>query len=228
MFSRLVEGVVHNLRNHVWAIQGYLREIDTRKLPKDVAADLNTAQSAANDAATSLRNLSIGATPRVNWSTQPIDLSEVGRHALALVRNHARDKGAQLRLEEQLDLVVAGDPLLLREVVTNLLMNAIDAVPNGGRITLSTGSYDADSVYLCVADNGPGVAEEHRNRLFEPHFTTKPNGSGVGLFTSYGIVREHHGRLLYEGQPGRGAVFTVVLPRVSSSAHEPVRPVRTA
>ncbi|TMF19473.1 MAG: HAMP domain-containing histidine kinase, partial [Chloroflexi bacterium] len=62
-----------------------------------------------------------------------------------------------------------------------------------------------------VADNGQGVADENRHHLFEPHFTTKEHGTGLGLFMSYGIVREHQGQLLYEGNR-RGAVFTVVLP----------------
>ncbi len=64
---------------------------------------------------------------------------------------------------------------------------------------------------MSIADNGPGVSDDKRHRLFEPHFTTKEGGTGLGLFMSYGIVREHQGQLLFEGNR-RGAVFTVVLP----------------
>jgi signal transduction histidine kinase len=96
-------------------------------------------------------------------------------------------------------------------VLTNLLNNAIDAAPEHGRVVLTIGKRSNGWPYLSVADNGSGVSEENRHHLFEPHFTTKETGTGLGLFMSYGIVREHQGRLNYEGNR-RGAVFTVELP----------------
>lgn len=113
--------------------------------------------------------------------------------------------------ESSADVKVRADPLLLREVMTNLVNNAIDAAPTGGHVDLSTGRRPNGSPYLSVADNGPGVSEDNRHHLFEPHFTTKEGGTGLGLFMSYGVVREHQGELLYTGS-SRGAVFTVVLP----------------
>jgi two-component system NtrC family sensor kinase len=107
-------------------------------------------------------------------------------------------------------VLVAADPLLLREVFTNLLLNALEAVGDGGAVVIETGMRE-DLRFVTVGDNGPGFPDESRDRLFEPHFTTKATGVGIGLFTSYGIVREHHGQLLYEGST-RGAVFTVILP----------------
>ena len=79
---------------------------------------------------------------------------------------------------------------------------------------LKTGRRGNGSLFFSVSDNGPGVAEENRHHLFEPHFTTKETGTGLGLFMSYGVVREHQGQLLFEGNR-RGAVFTVVLPPFS-------------
>ena len=107
--------------------------------------------------------------------------------------------------------MVRADPLLLREVITNLVNNAIDAAPAKGRVNITTGRRTNGSPFVTVADNGPGVSEENRHHLFEPHFTTKENGTGLGLFMSYGVIREHQGQLLFEGNH-RGAVFTVVLP----------------
>lgn len=106
--------------------------------------------------------------------------------------------------------LVRGDPLLLRQAITNLVLNAIEAVPTGGHVWVRTGTR-GDKVMLQVADNGPGIPDKYRDRLFEPHFTTKPSGSGIGLFMSYGIIREHRGDLLYEGNKN-GAVFTILLP----------------
>jgi signal transduction histidine kinase len=99
----------------------------------------------------------------------------------------------------------------MREVMTNLLNNAIDAVPAGGKVEISTGRRGNGWPYVSVGDNGPGVPDERRHHLFEPHFTTKEGGTGLGLFMSYGIVREHQGDLAYSGSR-RGAVFTVTLP----------------
>jgi signal transduction histidine kinase len=92
-----------------------------------------------------------------------------------------------------------------------LVNNAIDAVPANGHVELKSGRRSNGSPYFSVTDDGPGVSEDQRYRLFVPHFTTKEGGTGLGLFMSYGIVREHQGDLLYEGSR-RGAVFTVVLP----------------
>jgi signal transduction histidine kinase len=129
-----------------------------------------------------------------------------------MARPRARAKEVQLALKESPDEVkVRADPLLLREVITNLVNNAIDAVNMNGHVELKAGRRVNGWPYFSVADNGPGVSDEHRHHLFEPHFTTKEGGTGLGLFMSYGIVREHQGRLIYEGTR-RGAVFTVTLP----------------
>jgi signal transduction histidine kinase len=209
--SRAVEGVVHNLRNHMANALGYLREIDPRRLDPIDRESLETATEAANDAVTVLRSLSQGATPRVAYASEPVDLNELVTRALGMARPRARSKEVQLAVRETPDSVkVRADPLLMREVVTNLLNNAIDAVGQGGRVEASTGKRGNGWPYFSIADNGPGVADDQRHRLFEPHFTTKEGGTGLGLFMSYGIVREHQGQLTYSSS--RGAVFTVTLP----------------
>jgi signal transduction histidine kinase len=213
--SRAVEGVIHNLRNHVANAAGYLKEIDPRRLDPVDRESIETASAAANDAATVLRSLAQGATPRVSYAAEPVDLNELITRALGMARTRARTKEVQLALRESPDEVkVRADPLLLREVVTNLVNNAIDAVPANGHVELKSGRRGNGSPYFSVSDDGPGVSDDQRPRLFAPHFTTKEGGTGLGLFMSYGIVREHQGDLLYEGNR-RGAVFTVVLPPFS-------------
>ena len=210
--SRAVEGVVHNLRNHMANAVGYLREIDPRRLDPVDRDSLETATAAATDAVTVLRDLSQGATPRVQFATGPVDLNELVSRALGMARPRARTKEVQLAVRETPDVVnVRADPLLLREVITNLMNNAIDAVGQGGRVEATTGKRSNGWAYLTIADNGPGVSDDQRHHLFEPHFTTKEGGTGLGLFMSYGIVREHQGQLLFEGNR-HGAVFTVTLP----------------
>ena len=210
--SRAVEGVVHNLRNHVATAVGYLKEIDPRQLDPVNRANLDTATAAASDAVTVLRSLSQGATPKVSYSPDPVDLNELVTRALSMARPSARAKEVLLAVRESPEEVkVRADPLLMREVITNLLNNAIDAVDSAGHVEMTTGRCGNGWPYFSVADDGPGISDDHRHRLFEPHFTTKETGTGLGLFMSYGIVREHQGDLLYEGGR-RGAVFTVTLP----------------
>jgi signal transduction histidine kinase len=210
--SRAVEGVVHNLRNHMATAVGYLKEIDTKVLDPVDRDAVETAKVAANDAVTVLQSLAHGATPRVTYAPEPVDLNELVSRALDMARPRARAKHIELGLHEAPDGVrVKADPLLLREVATNLVNNAIDAAPINGKVELGTGRRSNGWPYFSVSDTGPGVADENRHHLFEPHFTTKESGTGLGLFMSYGIVREHQGQLVYEGNR-RGAVFTVTLP----------------
>src|SRR5487761_619656 len=210
--SRAVEGVVHNLRNHMANAVGYLKEVDPRRLDPVDRESIATATAAANDAVEVLRSLSQGATPRVTYSVEPVDLNELITRGLGMARPRARNKEVQLALRESADDVkVRADPLLLREVVTNLVNNAIDAAPPKGHVELKAGRRGNGWPYFSVVDDGPGVSEDHRHHLVEPHFTTKEGGTGLGLFMSYGIVREHQGQLVYSGS-SRGAVFTVTLP----------------
>jgi len=213
--SRAVEGVVHNLRNHVATAVGYLKEIEPHRLDPVDRESLETATAAASDAVTVLRSLSQGATPRVSYASDPVNLNELVTRGLAMARPRARGKEIQLAIRESSeDVNVHADPLLMREVITNLMNNAIDAAPSGGRV-MATAGRRSGRPYFSIADDGPGISDEHRHRLFEPHFTTKEGGTGLGLFMSYGIVREHQGELLYEGNR-RGAVFTVTLPPFGS------------
>jgi signal transduction histidine kinase len=210
--SRAVEGVVHNLRNHMANAVGYLKEVDPRRLDPVDRVSIETATSAASDAVTVLKSLSQGATPRVTYASEPVDLNELITRALGMARPRARSKEVQLALRESPEPVnVRADPLLMREVITNLVNNAIDAIPVHGHVELRAGRRGNGWPYFSVVDDGPGVSDDNRHHLFEPHFTTKEGGTGLGLFMSYGIIREHQGQLIYEGNR-RGAVFTVTLP----------------
>jgi two-component system NtrC family sensor kinase len=168
--------------------------------------------SAATDAVTVLKGLAEGATPRVTYASEPVDLNDFAMRTLDMARPRARSKEIELAVRESPDEVrVKADPLLLREVLTNLLNNAIDAAPQRGRVVLVIGKRSNGWPFFSVTDNGPGVSDENRHHLFEPHYTTKETGTGLGLFVSYGIVREHQGELTYNGS-SRGGAFTVTLP----------------
>ncbi|HCC34073.1 MAG TPA: histidine kinase, partial [Clostridiales bacterium] len=105
------------------------------------------------------------------------------------------------------------NPAQFKQVFMNILRNAMEAVGSGGRIDVSTAYLPLRrSVAVEIADDGPGVPPEIRDRLFEPFFSTRPNGTGLGLAVSDRIVRGHGGQILVDGGPGQGAVFRVLIP----------------
>ncbi len=101
----------------------------------------------------------------------------------------------------------------MREVFTNIIFNAIDAMPEGGRLTLSTHHSAEDWVEVRVSDTGIGMTEDVKRRIFDPFFTTKGvTNSGLGMSVSYGIIKRHGGEILVESEPGKGSTFAIHLP----------------
>jgi two-component system NtrC family sensor kinase len=156
---------------------------------------------------------------------QPVQLNAVVEDALFLLKHHQRF--GQLALTRELDprpLLTVGNAEQLIQVLMALLLNALDAMEKGGRLTVRTGRsrLRADEIFVEVEDSGVGIARSQQLLIFEPFFTTKPpgRGTGLGLSISYGIVQEHGGRIEVESQPGEGARFRVVLPASTEAKAE--------
>jgi CheY-like chemotaxis protein len=131
-------------------------------------------------------------------------------------RDQAQERGIHIELTTQGDEtpLVFGSPSELREVVTNIVFNAIEAMPEGGTITLSSQPH-GNWVEVRIRDTGTGMPEEVRKRIFDPFFTTKGvTNSGLGLSVSYGIVKRHGGEILVESEPGKGTTFVLHLPMI--------------
>jgi two-component system, NtrC family, sensor kinase len=144
-----------------------------------------------------------------------IDPNDSIRSTLELVRYHIRQKGIDLVLDLG-DVphcwCFAGK---LNQVLLNILMNAIQAVPDGATITVATGTNpERTEVEIAISDDGPGIPDEIRGKIFDPFFTTKPQGlgTGLGLWITYNVVQEHQGRIDLETEVGRGTTFRIVLP----------------
>jgi signal transduction histidine kinase len=226
LYSRAVEGVLHNLRNHLAAIKGHLDNVPAAGLSDNERLSIAVSRSATIDALAETDRLAAGASPKVVVADAPVDLRRLAEYACMVAEPQARlDRVHLVHDSDPTPLWVAGDPLLLREVLTNLLVNAIEATREGGTVRITCG-IRSDGYFVRVSDDGLGISPSNREHLFEPHFTTKEHGTGMGLFVSYGIIREHQGRLLYEGDK-RGAVFTVVLPPAPATT-EPVPSSRQA
>lgn len=152
---------------------------------------------------------------------QALDLNKVLEDVLGLVRNQAsfRNITIQTDLFPYLPGVMA-DRDQMRQVFLNIVLNASDAMPKGGRLAItSVHDRQAGMVEVTISDDGPGIPEEIRGRLFEPFFTTKRTGTGLGLSIAYGIIDRHKGDLRVGGELGRGTTFTVSLPVAEASGH---------
>nr|MDQ6918237.1 HAMP domain-containing histidine kinase [Candidatus Dormibacteraeota bacterium] len=224
-YSRALEGVVHSLRHQLAISKGYVEDVLEMRLGSQARARAVGAKASTDVALQMLDRISASASPRVEIAADPVNLTEIAIGAAGMVRGLAAAQRTKVEVAGQVRPVLAiGDPAMLREVVTELVINALQALGHGGSVKLSTGTRRGGWATLSVADTGAGISEQHRDHLFEPHYTTKPKGTGMGLFTAFGVVREHGGQLIYEGGSKPGAVFTVLVPAAMSSAKS-VEPV---
>jgi signal transduction histidine kinase len=153
-----------------------------------------------------LRSLRIFSPPEVG----PISLASEVADLLALEQAQYAQHGIRVEQKIAADLpAVMADHAKLRQVLLNLCKNAVEAMPNGGTLTLR--GYKAETeICLEIADTGEGIPED--TQLFQPFATTKPGGTGLGLAIALEIVRQHNGTLSYSSQPGKGTVFCIRLP----------------
>jgi CheY-like chemotaxis protein len=148
----------------------------------------------------------------------PVDLNQLVEQVVLFTqprwRYQAQSNGVTIHVDTELQRLplIAGDAADLREALTNLILNAVDAMPEGGTLTVST-RYEFDHVFLAVSDTGTGMTEEVRQRCLEPFFTTKgEKGTGLGLSTVYGSVRRHDGSVAIQTAVGQGTTVTIQLP----------------
>jgi two-component system NtrC family sensor kinase len=149
-----------------------------------------------------------------DFTTEHVDISQAIKDTLALVRRHAAL--SNIAVEEKYDPglpPVEVDVPQCKQVFLNLITNALDAMPHGGTLTVTT-SRDGDFVRIGFADTGGGIPEANVARIFDPFFTTKPavKGTGLGLSVSLGIIQSHGGTIDVKSEMGKGSVFSVKLP----------------
>jgi CheY-like chemotaxis protein len=220
--GRLAGGVAHDFNNALVVILGYADMLRSRaQTDQELQRGLTEIVAAGNHAATLTRQLlSFGrravSLPRV---LSPVQLFVEAEGMLRRVL----PENIHLRLQADAGLpAVFADPSELQQVLLNLCMNARDAMPQGGQLTLHARRIDGriardvppgDWVAISVHDTGCGMDEHTRARAFEPFFTTKgERGTGLGLSMVYGIIGQNGGHVLLESEPGRGALFTLLLP----------------
>jgi len=153
---------------------------------------------------------------------QTLDLNGVLQDVFDLVRNQASFRDIEIDTEPDRSLPpVMADRDQMRQVVLNIVLNAAEAMPNGGKIRASTSSDPkTNQVQIRIQDTGPGIPDEIKNKLFEPFFTTKKTGTGLGLAIAYGIMERHRGTISVDSAPGRGTTITLRIPAQAEEADD--------
>jgi signal transduction histidine kinase/ActR/RegA family two-component response regulator len=213
-------GVAHNVNNTLTGILGRAQLILRNSSdPTKVEAGLDLIIKSAEDGAHIIRRIQDFARQRPSREFETISVAELLKDACEMTRPRweSRSEFAPVRfaLHADCQAFVKGDPVELREVLVNMIYNAVDAMPSGGEVRVST-QETRERVVLCITDTGTGMTPEVKQRLFDPFFTTKGKaGTGMGLAVSFGIIRRHDGSIEVDSEPGRGTTFKISLPNVT-------------
>lgn len=234
--GQMASGIAHDFNNTLTPILGFsdllLEKPGLLENQKDTRQFLGYLRTAARDAANVVERLRQFYRPlEQDEKFAVVDLNALARQVVLLTepkwRGQSQAKGATVYVKTNLQSIpaVAADESALREVLTNLIFNAVDAMPAGGEITLETAAESECSV-LRVRDSGMGMTEEVRQRCLEPFFSTKgENGTGLGLSMVYGIIERHRGTIEVVSAPGEGTTFTIRLPIATGAVVQPLAPV---
>ncbi len=227
--GRLSASVVHELNNPLTGILNYLRlmikmvnrgTLDRQQLEK-FQKYLTFTESEADRCSQIVSGL-LAFSRKSKLQFSEVNVTELLEKCIMLSQHNLMLQNIEIKTDLEMDIPsVWGDFNQIQQCVINLIFNAIDAMPNGGELTIgSTFDSTRGMVEIRVTDIGCGIAEEDLNQIFEPFYSTKKEGKGLGLGLSmaYGIINTHKGTINVQSRPGQGSVFTIALPAVEKNA----------
>lgn len=215
--GQLAASVAHEINNPLSAIiaNAQLLQQDLSGADEDTLEALKLIETAGVRASKITRELLKSARKEKRGEFEEIDLNESIEEAISMANFEIKKRNVSVRLHLQEDMPkIIANQNQLKGVWINLITNALGAFDSSnGRITI-TSCFENNEFWVSVADNGKGIAPEHQKRVFEPFFTTKDakTGTGLGLSVSRQVIKEHHGTIDFETQPGKGTKFIVILP----------------
>ena len=227
--GEMASGVAHNFNNLLQMIMGAgeaaLAKLDSGKIRKCREAITNILHTShrGGEVVRRIKDFTDLRTSEID-EAETFDLGELIQEAVELTeplwKNLSDSRKYILNFIGNDGCFIKGKPSEIYEVLVNLIKNALEAMPQGGRLSISTDIQD-EKIQLKASDTGNGIPEENLQRLFEPFFTTKGSkSSGLGLASSYGIVKRHQGEMSVESMAGHGTTFTVVLPLAERPAEK--------
>ncbi len=220
--GEMASGVAHDFNNVLAVILGniqlLLHQLDHLR-PEEIRERLRTIERSAKDGAETVRRIQDFTGMRRDKEFTLLSLNDLIKEVIVVTQPRWKDqpqqRGVQIECTYQLGEVplIMGNPSELREVLTNIIFNAVDAMPSGGKITISTQPQTDEWVEIRITDTGIGMTDEVKKRIFDPFFTTKGvTNSGLGMSVSFGIVKRHGGEILIESEVGKGSTFIIHLP----------------
>ena len=220
--GHLVSGIAHEVNNPVGIIGVHLtnmmREVKNQPVSADMIDAIETIQRQNDKIAHIISDL-LSFSRQSSFAPRLTDINETVRRAERLVKTALKDHAIAYRAKLKTGLPKLWfDPINIEQVLINLFDNAIDAMPKGGILTVSTAretdASDRAWVVIRVADTGEGISEGDLDHVFDPFFTTKDvgKGTGLGLSVSYGLIQKHEGKIEVSSQPGKGSAFRICLP----------------
>ncbi len=229
----LAGGIAHDFNNYLNAILGYAELLSLNdELDATSRRGVQTIESSARKAGQIVSKL-LSFARKGKIMTQPLNFNDILIDAVELLERVMAKKEVKLKVETVNNIpIIKGDSTQLEQVIMNLVMNAADAMPEGGTVKLSTSLENivknhtlihpllSPGKYVClrVSDTGTGIPHEILEKIFDPFFTTKgpEKGTGLGLSIIYGIVREHNGVIIVKSLLGKGTTFEIYLPAIDS------------
>jgi PAS domain S-box-containing protein len=216
--GEMASGVAHDFNNALASILGNAQLLLHTVEDEETKESLRTIEKVARDSAQTVRRLQDFTRKTAHQGFFRLDVNSIVQDAIEITRpkwkDDAQGKGFQIEMVSAFEEIpsVRGNGSELREVITNLIFNALEAMPEGGKIEIRT-YVRGEKVCIQVADTGIGMTEEVRRKAFEPFFTTKPfTNTGLGLSMSYGIIKRFGGEIEVESKVGKGTTFTITLP----------------
>ena len=226
--GEMASGVAHDFNNALAAILGNTQLMLHSVKDEEFKESLKTIEKVARGSAQTVRRLQDFTRRKVHQELYKLNVNSIVKDAIEIAkpswRDEAQSKGMSIEMVSDFEDIapVAGSASELREVITNMVFNAIEAMPEGGRVEIRTFQRDARD-YIQISDTGMGIKEEVRKKIFEPFFTTKPfSNTGLGLSMSYGIIKRMGGEIDVESKVGQGTTFTISLPICFEAMEEEV------
>jgi two-component system sensor histidine kinase PilS (NtrC family) len=225
----LAAGIAHEIRNPLASLSGSIQVLQGELNLQDDNKHLMDIVVRETDRLNTIITEFLEYARLKNAQNERIELAPVLDETIMLLKN-CRDFKDNINITHQVDprVVIKGDSQRLRQVFWNLLINACQAMPLGGEIMVTARLFshageDTDWCEIMIADTGPGIAREDRDRIFNPFFTTKTGGTGLGLAIVYRIIEDHQGTITVNSVPGKGAAFIIRLPIIEEPVSVPIR-----
>ncbi len=208
----MAAGIAHDLRNPLGGIAGAVDILESDYPQDHPRREFLEIVRREVDRLNALTSRYVDFARPAPPEPRPVDFTVATRQAADLVRRMAERRGVTVELQASDPAAVAkADPVQMHQAIVNLLLNAVQAMPQGGPVEVEV-RRNPGEVEIAVRDRGPGIREQDRDRIFEPFYTTRSHGTGLGLATSRRIVESHGGRITVENREGGGAEFVLHLP----------------